>query len=94
MQVLHNLVQAYRLLADAPAAPVSAGMSLLNAYRDDSAGQVILNCIEQITVTVVATYGQIMFAKAVIPSVLCASHSAVMTCRKRAKLMHIPLAST
>ena len=34
MQVLRNVVQAFKLLAEAPAAPVSAGMDLLNAHRE------------------------------------------------------------
>ncbi|KAL0041965.1 hypothetical protein WJX79_010411 [Trebouxia sp. C0005] len=32
-QVLRGLIQAFKLLADAPAAPVSAAMDLLNAHR-------------------------------------------------------------
>ena len=40
MQVLQNLVQTFRLLAEAPAAPVSAGMDLLNAHRDHPRPQV------------------------------------------------------
>ncbi|KAL3138889.1 hypothetical protein ABBQ32_005714 [Trebouxia sp. C0010 RCD-2024] len=38
-QVLCNLVQVFKLLADAPAAPVSAGMDLLNAYRQHASPQ-------------------------------------------------------
>ena len=70
VQVLHNLVQAYKLLADAPAAPVSAGMSLLNAYRDDSAGQVLLYCIVQSTSHIRSLHKQIVQAKAAIPGKL------------------------
>lgn len=40
MQVLRGLIQAFKLLADAPAAPVSAGMDLLNAQRQVSSQQV------------------------------------------------------
>ena len=39
-QVLRNLVQAFKLLAEAPAAPVSAGMNLLNAHRQQASPQV------------------------------------------------------
>ncbi|DBA83817.1 TPA: hypothetical protein ACH3X1_006340 [Trebouxia sp. C0004] len=38
-QVLRGLIQAFKLLADAPAAPVSAGMDLLNAHRQVSSQQ-------------------------------------------------------
>ncbi|KAL0041964.1 hypothetical protein WJX79_010411 [Trebouxia sp. C0005] len=36
-QVLRGLIQAFKLLADAPAAPVSAAMDLLNAHRQAAA---------------------------------------------------------
>lgn len=41
-QVLRKLVQVFKLLADAPAAPVSAGMDLLNAHRQHASPQVML----------------------------------------------------
>ena len=44
MQVLRSLVQVFKLLAEAPAAPVSAGMDLLNAYKDCSGQQVPQDC--------------------------------------------------
>ena len=45
LQVLRNLVQAFKLLAEAPAAPVSAGMDLLNAHRQQASPQVMLHLI-------------------------------------------------
>ena len=41
LQVLRNLVQAFKLLAEAPAAPVSAGMDLLKAHRQQASPQVM-----------------------------------------------------
>lgn len=41
-QVLRNLVHAFKLLADAPPPPVSAGMDLLTAHREFHSPQVQL----------------------------------------------------